>query len=107
MNEYESLLILNANSHDKSEDDMLGIVKSEFESAGAEITDVEKLGKKGFVRVAKKKNAAGIYVNLRFKATGEAVEVLKSRFIHNADVFRLLVKRGSPTLGAQGASEQA
>ncbi len=107
MNEYESLLILNANSHEKSEDDMLNVVKSEFEGAGIEITDVEKMGKKGFARVAQKKNAAGIFVNLRFKATGEMVESLKSRFIHNSDVFRLLVKRGAPSLGAAGIAESS
>ena len=80
MNEYESLIILNANSHEKSEEEMLAVVKSEFEGVGAEITDIEKMGKKGFSRIAKKKNAAGIYINLRFKAATTAVEVIKSKF---------------------------
>lgn len=104
MNEYESLIILNANSHEQSEEEMLAVVKSEFEGVGAEITEMEKMGKKGFSRIAKKKYAAGIYINLRFKAETEAVESLKSKFIHNKDVLRVLVKKGSPTLGSKGAA---
>lgn len=105
MNEYESLIILNANSHEKSEEEMLAVVKSEFEGLGAEITDIEKMGKKGFSRIAKKKNAAGIYINLRFKAATPAVESLKSKFIHNKDVLRILIKKGSPTLGSKATAE--
>lgn len=107
MNEYESLIILNANSHEKSEDEMLAVVKSEFEGVGAEITEIEKMGKKGFSRIAKKKNAAGIYINLRFKAATEGVESLKSKFSHNKDVLRVLVKKGSPTLGSKAAVAEA
>ena len=54
---------------------------------------VQKMERKGFMRVADKKHTAGFYVNIIFTAAPAIVNQLRTKFSLSEDVFRVLFSK--------------
>lgn len=90
MNRYEGLFILNTAGKEESIKDTIDKISGEISNAGGKVETVQKMDKKSFSRIADKKFTAGFYVNIVFESTAAAVDQLKSRFVNNDDVFRVM-----------------
>jgi ribosomal protein S6 len=90
MKRYEGLFILNTAGKEETIKDTIDKISGEITNAGGKVETVQKMDKKSFSRIADKKFTSGFYVNVVFESTAEAVDQLKSRFVNNDDVFRVL-----------------
>lgn len=90
MKRYEGLFILNTAGKEESIKDTIDKISGEISNAGGKVETVQKMDKKSFSRIADKKHTAGFYVNVVFESTPAAVDQLKSRFVNNDDVFRVM-----------------
>jgi small subunit ribosomal protein S6 len=95
---YEGLFILN-NAVTQKEDgvkEVIDKITAEINHTGGKVETVQKMDKRPFVRVANKRNTAGFYVNFIFSAEPSALGPLRSRFVLNEDVFRVLFTAAPP-----------
>jgi ribosomal protein S6 len=90
MKRYEGLFILNTAGKEETIKDTIDKISGEISNAGGKVETVQKMDKKSFSRIADKKHTAGFYVNVVFESTAAAVDQLKSRFVNNDDVFRVM-----------------
>jgi small subunit ribosomal protein S6 len=67
-------------------------VKKEIASVNGEVTAVENLGKKDFVRVTDRKFTSATYVQISFAAPPEGPAQLKERLRLNNNVYRTFVE---------------
>lgn len=86
---YEGLFILKTSGKEEGVKETIDKVTAEIGAAGGKLETVQKMDKRAFARVADKRNASGFYVNVIFRATGEAIDQLQSRFALSEDVFRV------------------
>jgi ribosomal protein S6 len=101
---YEGLFILNPSvlnpvGKEGKEDglkDAIDKISAELTAAGAKIETVQKMDKKSFARVADKRHGAGVYVNVIFEGKEEAITSLRTRFVLNEDVFRVVFTIAPP-----------
>src|ERR1700741_2305973 len=66
-------------------------VKKEIAAVQGEVTSVETIGKKDFVRVTDKKLTNGHYVQVAFSAPASGPSQLKERLRLNGSVYRTFV----------------
>jgi ribosomal protein S6 len=90
MNRYEGLFILNTAGKEETIKDTIDKISGEITNAGGKVETVQKMDKKSFSRIADKKFTSGFYVNVVFESTSAIVDQLKSRFVNNDDVFRVM-----------------
>jgi ribosomal protein S6 len=110
---YEALFILNPAvlapaGKDGKEDglkDAIDKISAELEAAGGKIETVQKMDKKSFARVADKRHAAGVYVNVIFEGKPESLVPLRIRFGLSGDVFRVLFTEAAPAKAAAAAAQ--
>ena len=70
--------------------DVLDKISAEITAAGGKVETVQKMERKPFARVADKKHNAGYYANVIFSSAPTAITALRTRFVLNEDVFRVL-----------------
>lgn len=90
MKRYEGLFILDTAGKEETIKDTIDKISAEITSLGGKVETVQKMDKRGFMRVANKKHSAGFYVNVIFESQPSVIEQLKKRFAMNDDVFRVL-----------------
>lgn len=83
---YEGVIVLNTKGKDESVDTMVSTVNKEFEGFGAELNEVEQLGRKTFVHNARHLEG-GFYVNYKFSAEPSAIDEIRAKLKLNGDVF--------------------
>jgi small subunit ribosomal protein S6 len=89
---YRASFILDNRGKEDSIDQILEGVKNEITAIQGEVTGVENLGKKDFVRVTDRKFTSGAYVQVAFSAPAEAPAQLKERLRLNSSVYRTFVQ---------------
>lgn len=89
---YRATFILDNRGKEESVDQIIDGVKKEIAAIQGEVTGVENLGKRDFVRVTDRKFPAGVYVQVTFSAPPEGPKQLKERLRLNQNVYRTFVE---------------
>jgi small subunit ribosomal protein S6 len=89
---YRASFILDNRGKEDSVDQIIDGVKKEIAAVQGEVTAVENLGKKDFIRVTDRKFTGGSYVQVNFSAPAEAPAQLKERLRLNSSVYRTFVQ---------------
>jgi|SRR6476659_9932934 ribosomal protein S6 len=90
MKRYEGLFILNTAGKEEGIKDAIDKISAEITALGGKVETVQKMEKKQFTRIADKKFTSGFYVNIIFECNPSALAQLRSRFVLNDEVFRVL-----------------
>jgi ribosomal protein S6 len=93
MKKYEGLFILNTAGKEEGIKDIIDKVCNEITALGGRIETTQKMDKRSFARVAKRRYNSGFYVNVIFEAQPTILPALRSRFTLNEDVFRVSFTR--------------
>jgi small subunit ribosomal protein S6 len=89
---YRASFILDNRGKEDSIDQIVEGVKNEITAIQGEVTGVENLGKRDFIRVTDRKFTSGAYVQVAFSAPAEAPAQLKERLRLNSSVYRTFVQ---------------
>lgn len=89
---YRASFILDNRGKEDSIEQIIDGVKNEIAAIQGEVTAVENLGKKDFVRVTDRKMTSGAYVQVAFSAPAQAPAQLKERLRLNGSVYRTFVQ---------------
>ena len=89
---YRATFILDNRGKEDTADAVVESVKKEIAAIHGEVTGVENLGKKDFIRVTDRKFPGGTYVQIAFSAPLEGPAQLKERLRLNQSVYRTFVE---------------
>ena len=89
---YRATFILDNRGKEDSVEQIIDGVKKEIASIHGDVTAVENLGRKEFVRVTDRKFPGGTYVQIAFSAPLEGPAQLKERLRLNQSVYRTFVE---------------
>jgi small subunit ribosomal protein S6 len=89
---YRATFILDNRGKEDSIDQIIDGVKQEIAAVQGEVSAVENLGKKDFVRVTDRKLTGGTYVQVNFSAPAEGPAQLRERLRLNQSVYRTFVE---------------
>lgn len=89
---YRATFILDNRGQADSIDQIIDGVKNEIAAVQGEVTGVENLGKKDFVRVTNPKLTGATYVQVAFSSPAEGPSQLKERLRLNQNVYRTFVE---------------
>ena len=89
---YRATFILDNRGKEDSIDQIIDGVKKEIAAVQGDVTAVESIGKKDFVRVTDKKFTGASYVHVNFSAPVEGPAQLKERLRLNQNVYRTFVQ---------------
>jgi small subunit ribosomal protein S6 len=89
---YRATFILDNRGKEDSVDQIIDGVKKDIAAVQGEVTSVENLGRKDFVRVTDRKFPGGTYVQISFAAPLEGPAKLKERLRLNHSVYRTFVE---------------
>lgn len=88
---YKATFILDNRGKEDSIDQLIEGVKQEIAAVEGEVTAVENLGRRDFVRRTDPQFPSGIYVELSFSAPAGASNRLHERLRLNHSIYRALV----------------
>ena len=89
---YRATFILDNRGKEESVDQIIDGVKKEITAVNGEVSGVENIGKKDFIRVTDKKLTGATYVHVSFSAPAEAPAQLIERLRLNNSVYRTFVQ---------------
>jgi len=89
---YRASFILDNRGKEDSIDQIVEGVKNEIAAVQGQVTGVENLGKRDFIRVTDRKFTSGAYVQVAFSAPADAPAQLKERLRLNNSVYRTFVQ---------------
>jgi len=89
---YRASFILDNRGKEDSIEQLIDGVKQEIAAVQGEVTAVENLGKRDFVRVTDRKLTGAAYVQIAFTAPAAAPAQLKERLRLNGSVYRTFVQ---------------
>lgn len=89
---YRASFILDNRGKEDSIDQIIDGVKKEITAVQGEVTAVENLGKRDFIRVTDRKFTGGTYVQVNFSGPAQAPSQLKERLRLNNSVYRTFVQ---------------
>jgi small subunit ribosomal protein S6 len=89
---YRASFILDNRGKEDSIEQLIEGVKKEIAAVQGEVTAVESLGKRDFVRVTDKKLTGAAYVQISFSGPPEAPTQLRERLRLNNSVYRTFVQ---------------
>jgi small subunit ribosomal protein S6 len=89
---YRATFILDNRGNADSIDQIIEGVKKEIAAVHGDVTAVENIGKKDFVRVTDRKFTGGTYVHINFTAPNDGPSHLKERLRLNHSVYRTFVQ---------------
>lgn len=89
---YRATFILDNRGKEESVDQIIEGVKKEIAAVQGEVSAVENIGKKDFVRVTDKKLTGATYVHVSFSAPPQAPAQLIERLRLNNSVYRTFVQ---------------
>ena len=90
MKKYEALFIFVCTIQEDKLADAITDASAEITKLGGTIESTDNLGRRQFEREMQKQTQ-GFYVKIRFDFDPSLIAQLKSRFVHNENVFRLQV----------------
>ncbi len=89
---YRATFILDNRGTEDSIEKIIEEVKSEIAAVKGQVSKVENLGRRDFVRVTDKKLTGATYVQIGFSATAETPVLLRERLRLNNRVYRTFVQ---------------
>ena len=89
---YHATFILDNRGKEETIDQIIEGVKKEITAVQGEITAVENLGKKEFVRVTDSRFPEAVYVQIDFSGPVDSPRHLHERLRLNSSVYRALVQ---------------
>jgi len=89
---YKATLILDNRGKEDSVETIIEGVKKEIIAVQGDVTAVENIGRREFVRKTDDKFPAGVYVQVNFSAPAAAPAQLHERLRLNDSVYRALVE---------------
>lgn len=89
---YRATFILDNRGKEETVDQIVDGVKKVIAEVKGEVTGVENLGKRDFIRVTDKKLTSGAYVHVNFTAPAEAPAQLRERLRLNNSVYRTFIQ---------------
>jgi small subunit ribosomal protein S6 len=89
---YRATFILDNRGKEDTVDQIVDGVKKVIADIKGEVTAVENVGKKDFVRVTHKKFTSGNYVHISFSAPSEAPAQLIEKLRLNDSVYRTFIQ---------------
>ncbi|HRI83356.1 MAG: hypothetical protein RLZZ129_61 [Verrucomicrobiota bacterium] len=89
---YRATFILDNRGKEESVEQIIEGVKQEIAALQGEVSAVENLGKRDFVRVTDVKFPGASYVQISFSAPGEGPGQLKERLRLNNSVYRTFIQ---------------
>jgi len=89
---YKATFILDNRGKEDSVETLIEGVKKEIAAVHGEVTAVENIGRREFVRKTDDKFPAGVYVQVNFSAPAAAPAQLHERLRLNDTVYRALVE---------------
>lgn len=89
---YRASFILDNRGSEDSIEKLIDGVKAEIAAVQGEVTAVENLGKRDFVRVTDRKLTGAAYVQVAFTGPASAPAALKERLRLNHSVYRTFVQ---------------
>ncbi|MBP7143290.1 MAG: 30S ribosomal protein S6 [Opitutaceae bacterium] len=89
---YRATFILDNRGKEDSIDQIIDGVKQDIAAIQGEVTAVENLGRREFVRVTDRKLTGGTYVQVAFSAPPSGPTALRERLRLNANVYRTFVQ---------------
>jgi len=89
---YRATFILDNRGREESVDQIVDGVKQEIAAVKGEVTAIETLGKRDFVRVTDKKLTGASYVQINFSGPAEAPANLRERLRLNNSVYRTFIQ---------------
>ena len=89
---YRATFILDNRGKEESVEQIIDGVKKEIAAVQGEVSAVESIGKKDFIRVTDKKFTGGSYVQISFAGPAEAPAQLIERLRLNNSVYRTFVQ---------------
>ena len=89
---YRATFILDNRGKEDSIDQIIEGVKQEIAAVQGEVTAVENIGRKDFIRVTDRKFTGASYVHMSFSAPAEGPAQLKERLRLNHNVYRTFVQ---------------
>ena len=89
---YKATFILDNRGKEDSVETLIEGVKKEITAVHGEVTAVENIGRREFVRKTDDKFPAGVYVQVNFTAPAAAPAQLHERLRLNDTVYRALVE---------------
>jgi len=89
---YRATFILDNSGKEDTIDQIIEGVKTAIAAIQGEVSAIENLGKKDFVRVTDAKLTAATYVHVSFAAPAEGPAALKERLRLNPNVYRTFVE---------------
>jgi small subunit ribosomal protein S6 len=89
---YHASFILDNRGKEDSIDQLIDGVKKEIVAVQGEVTTVENMGRREFVRRTDPQFPSGIYVNIAFSAPAGAPAQLHERLRLNNSVYRAIVQ---------------
>lgn len=89
---YRASFILDNRGKEDTIEQIIEGVKQDIAAVHGEVTSVENIGKKDFVRVTDRKFTGGTYVQIAFSGPAQAPAQLKERLRLNNSVYRTFVQ---------------
>ena len=89
---YKATFILDNRGKEDSVETIIEGVKKEINAVHGEVTAVEQLGRREFVRKTDEKFPGGVYVQMAFSAPAAAPAQLHERLRLNGSVYRALLE---------------
>jgi len=89
---YRATFILDNRGKEDSIETIIEGVKKDIVAVQGEVTAVDNIGKKDFVRVTDKKLTGATYVHVNFSAPADGPSQLKERLRLNNSVYRTFVQ---------------
>ncbi len=90
---YKVTFILDTRGREESIDDLIEGLKADLVSVGAEVSEVENLGRQDFVRVPDIKYTAGVYVRYDFSGTAEVPAAILEKVRLNKLVSHKMIQK--------------
>ena len=89
---YKATFILDNRGKEDTVEQLIEGVKKEISAVQGEVTGVENIGRREFIRKTDAKFPAGVYVQVNFSAPAGAPAQLHERLRLNDSVYRALVE---------------
>ncbi len=89
---YRATFILDNRGREETVDQLIEAVKKEIAAVKGEVSGVENLGRKDFVRVTDKKLTGAHYVQIDFTGPADAPQHLRERLRLNNSVYRTFIR---------------
>lgn len=84
---YEGVYVLKMQGQEEGIDDMVSNITKEFESGGATLEQIERIGRKEFAHENHAKQSHGYYVQFHFEAEPEFIDKMETKMKLNDQIM--------------------